>query len=331
MVGPIFRNMTLVALLLAAPGVAALSVDAPLAPFSENDLRDAPVAKAQDALGVVEAALTCQQAVEVPVAFIWGDITERRQHTTHVLEVREVSQVTQIIKLPIVETVMETVPGTSLFGLVEPATREVQRVTGYDVQEVLETQDLALDVAVTWQEQYWDYDGAITPVRLALPAGAGFLATGAGSIVDVCDGSVIHASMPEFANEGHDDWRVCIGCSSVQADRLDGWYVAVLGSRVVPAAADADLSEAFRGDGTSWCPFDVLQAADVAADRFAARVAGGERDEPLSPDVTTTVVDAPESEASASGTAGAVASSPLGAILASLAGVAAMVATIRRR
>lgn len=208
------------------------------------------------------AAVQCQDAVRVPVAFVWGDITKHRTRSLDVTSFVSIETLVGTVRTPVYETVTEVIGDPDgLLGLLPPVTREVTRLVGFDETPLLQQESVPVDLQATWREEYWDFDAAVYPVHLALPVGAPFLGT-SGELVRVCNGETVHLLLPEFPNPGHDDWDVCIGCSTSDADELDGWYIRVINAMASPASGPVTA-------GAGWTvPAVVTRALDAEIASF---------------------------------------------------------------
>jgi hypothetical protein len=283
----------------ASAGLDSVGTDASLAAATA----ESAAAYGADALDPVHDALACALAVRVPVAIVWGDILASRERGADIGEIVPV-QILGTITTPVTRTVTETVwEPAGVLGFLPPVTREVTRIVGYEESPVVDVRDVPVEVHVEWQETYWDHDGVWFPIQLALPVGVPLLADGLGDIVRVCDGSAVLTAVPTFPNEGHDHWGVCIGCAAPDPSALDGWYVHVLSAVARLGGADTTPSD---GRGLAFAAGDVLQAAGLAAARFAA-------DLPISPDSSADTTDSTgASHGNAAAPAGAGAAGVVG-------------------
>lgn len=313
-------------LLLGAPSALALPVQAPgetletaTAPLGDGtgslELPDGYERVAGDLEADADAVvapvlevLECQAAVRVPVAILWGDVTDERFESMDLAYARSVVTETVTGQVPIVETVEETVwePG-GLLGFLEPVTREVTRTVGYeDVIERVE-QDMDINVHVEWHAEYIDFDGMAFPVLLELPVGLDFLRDGTGDLVQACEGDPVLSQVPSFPDRGdHDVYAVCLGCTQDDPDRHDGWYLEVL-SAVPRLAAPDSNAVPVQAHNAMVCPTDVLRAAEAAADGFATHFDGPLQDASEDPE-----------EANAPSSSSGAAVSPSGASTATV-------------
>ena len=263
------RTILLTALLVAlAPSAAAL---APLDPDSgllADTLPDAPALPQAPALPAlpaspddllagagrlaapVEDLLACQQAVRVILAWYGARITDTRLMEDDFLAPYGWTEAVQQ-QVPIVRTVTETLWSAGpLGGLLEPVTRTVQEVTGYETvtREVAHSVDLA--VHASWRESHLDWATYRDTFLLALPAGLPFVATGEGALTTAC-GEEVLTHVPDPDTSGVD--VVCAACTGQPED---GWAIDVLSVRATLADAD-DYATLEGGDGA---PAEVLEA-----------------------------------------------------------------------
>jgi hypothetical protein len=230
----------------------------------------------------------------------------------------------ETIETPIYATTQETLPG--LLGLL-PVTREVTHLVGYDVETVTARTDLPVDVHLEFEAFYVDYEGVAFPIQVALPVGLPFLGDGLGELVTVCDGSLVYAALPDFPDrEGHDHYDLCIGCVWEDPDVYDGWYTRVLSAVPRLAAPDSTTATALDEDW-SFCAMDLLRAAGLAADRFAADY----EPESIPADDAAIATDAGTQPASSAASALAPAAVAASAGFLALVGLIASVAVALRK
>lgn len=315
-------------LLLGAPSALALPVQAPGETLPTDDplgsldpLQDAeaPVetldAEVQRATQPVADLVECRSAVRVPVSILWGDVTKERLEAMDLAFERTLVTETVTGQIPVFETVEETVwEPSGLLGFLEPITREVDQVVGYeDIIDRVE-QDLDIDVHVEWKAEYIDFDGTEFPILLSLPVGLDFLSDGTGDLVQACEGETILPEVPEFPDrQGHDVYAVCIGCTDQDPDRYDGWYLEILSAVPRLAEPDSDAVPVELARNAMICPLDVLRAAGATADDFADGFDG-----PLPSDASS------DEDETASTHASGTAVAPSGASAATVGSVGAL-------
>lgn len=217
----------------------------------------------------VDELLSCQAVVRLPITLVYWDILDHRDQNTAFLAERELENVVDTIEIPIYETVTETVWAPSgLLGFLEPITKEVTRVTGYETKEVVEEVPVNLDVRLDWSEEYFDFsDPHNFEILLPVPVGLGFL--GDGGILDTrCNDETIYNAIPHFDADGHDGVAVYIGAES-QAHHLDGWYMDVFSIDVAMAKGD-DFQ--LPREGTLIAPSKLLTRVDARIANFMANV-----------------------------------------------------------
>lgn len=264
--------MLVTALAFVPSGVALLdttvspqtsSSEAPVATPQGNEL--APVYGAvDDAKELIDELLACQVLVKVPVTLVYADVLDTRdQHGAFLLD-KELENVVDTINIPIYETVTETIWSPSgLLGFLQPITKEVTSIIGYDTEEITETIPVELAVRLDWTEEYLDFsDPHRLAIYLPLPVGLPFVDQG-GVVETTCEEVDFYNKMPSFSRDGHDMLFVYIGTEKM-AEHLDGWYMDFFTVDVSLATGDDfDLPR-----GIAFCTSSLVARAEAEANAY---------------------------------------------------------------
>lgn len=267
----------------------------------------------------VAGLLECRPAVQLALEG-WGgnDLANRERDTAFVREWTVTRYVLR--QLPVYGLVSERVDG--LLGLLH-STRDVQRVVGYDnvLEPVTRTYDLAVHLA--WRDVYVDWTYERADVYVGLLAGIPFVERDEGSLVQVCDGSTIHESMPTLDRSRYDRWSPW--------PQHDGWR-AYLVTRDIHVASAEEL-ETLEHSQRWLCHYWWWGDLDAAAEGLGLDVLadGGSRVEVLDDgeDAGTAPDDSAWLASAASTPAVGLTFGGIGVAVAAL--VAAMLALRKRR
>ncbi|MEA3189891.1 MAG: hypothetical protein QOD77_473 [Thermoplasmata archaeon] len=217
----------------AAGTVLDAAADAPAtAVAAANGAADTGIATVADA-GAAVRRLLCRDAVEVDFTWYGARVTDQRDLSGDFLvPYTIVDRVTRIV--PVYETVTEVVGGTatSLFGLLEPVTREVTRIVGYELKETVREHTVDLAVTLAWRESYLEWGTYRDTLYLGVVPGLPYLDSGAGALVKVCDDQTpILDFVPDPQADG-----VVVWCALCTEQPADGWTTDLLSMGVQLAA-----------------------------------------------------------------------------------------------
>ncbi len=247
----------------------------PLAPVEQVTAN--PLVEA--ALNTVHEALECRAAVRIDLTW-WGgiDTASERKGLNFILP-QAISAGTQRIEAPIYETVtkvvweptgaLRTVQQIPLLGgllsqVLEPVLEPVTKTTTtlVEVREVLQPVFQRADFAVTvdWFETRVEWTGHREVHYLTLPAGSAALASGDGTLVQICDpDTVLLTATPWPDASGYDRF-------SVFRQPAIAWYTEILSLDVRLAQEEDYESLEVRSWGLDAPPSAVVSAVTRGCD-----------------------------------------------------------------
>ncbi|MGB1698079.1 MAG: hypothetical protein ACPHK8_06740 [Thermoplasmatota archaeon] len=214
------------------PVSAMTALDTGLEPVDKVEDRilaeaDPVVDPAMDAVSRVQSAvdevLSCQVLVKVPVIIFYGDIVDERTTNDQLRVQRVVTEVKEVVDVPILKTSTVTVwAPTGVLGFLEPVTKQVTEIVGYDQEEIVENHVVNVAVDLSWTERYVEWSEP-HPVDVYLPMAAGAAFLTEGSVETVCDDVTVSQTMPHFGRNGHDyvHWHIGREMDSHE----DGWHL----------------------------------------------------------------------------------------------------------
>lgn len=277
----------------------------------------------QSAAQPVVDLLTCRQAVQLDLVWYGAKATDRRSGSGEFLAPYAfVDTVTR--QVPIVQTTTETVWSAAggLLGLLEPVTRTVTKVTGYETKTVTQAHSVDLAVAVDYNEDYLTWATYQDTVLVNLPVGLPFVLDGTGVQTTVCDPDALILDYVPDPDATQVDY-VCTACSEQPAD---GWMLRILSLQARLANA-GDYATLDWGCGFIVAPGDLLAQVRAKADgmgitaaddllqdqqRLQANLPADAPAEPMAPQ-TGTVTHVPASTAAVVGSAFALGAAALAA------------------
>ncbi len=202
--------------------------------------------------------LNCREAVRLDLHWWGGTLLDSRDGAADLRAPKTAVVATLVAEVPVYATVTEVVwqPAGLLAGLLDPVTRDVTRLVGYETTVTEVARDVDLAVHLEWHEDYVAWTPEVDTLYLALPVGLPFLATGEGSLVTACEGQAILDHVPAPDAGAYDFYSFM--------PMADGWYAHLLSLEVALARPDQMGLPFLDAEGWTICPTDILAQAEVA-------------------------------------------------------------------